>query len=82
MFPRDKRMIKQKGIKSFIRVFEVELDHLNLICESIYGHINALSNSNKLIFAFDIESGDWSEQFPNFSVFFQGLNFQPTCLQI
>lgn len=53
-------MVKQKFIKSFIGVFEVELNHLNLISEGIYWHINALSNSNELIFAINVKSGDWS----------------------
>ena len=75
-------MVKQKGIKSFAGVLKVELDHLNLICKGVYWHINSLSNSNELIFALNIESGDWSEQFPNFGVFFQSLNFQSTCLQV
>lgn len=89
MFAGDERVIEKELVQGSAGVFEVELDHLYLVCEDVHWDIDAFGNSDEL-FAFvmllrrrwHIVDSDRLEELAHLCVSVEHLYSEALCLHV
>lgn len=86
MFPCKESVIKNELIQCRAWIFEIKLDHFDLIGKQIDWNLDALRNRNEFVFIFilvkDVVGGHWLDDFPQVCVLVQLLDGQAASLQV